>query len=89
MSVLDCHMINKFRTSNPEMAEIVAHMGELESEEEFYRFLLLMVFLGKTCLILPQRYWSFQMIMKRKATSLLPVCETVFGKLGINSYSQH
>ena len=33
MSVLDCHMINKFRTSNPEMAEIVAHMRELESEE--------------------------------------------------------
>ena len=34
MSVLDCHMINKFRTSNPEMAEIVSYMGELESEEE-------------------------------------------------------
>ena len=33
MSVLDCHMINKFRTSNPEMAEIVAHMRELESED--------------------------------------------------------
>ena len=33
MSVLDCHMINKFRTSNPQMAEIVSYMGELESEE--------------------------------------------------------
>ena len=38
MSVLDCHMINKFRTSNPEMAEIVSYMGELESEEDFIRF---------------------------------------------------
>ena len=34
MSVLDCHMINKFRTSNPQMAEIVSYMGELENDEE-------------------------------------------------------
>lgn len=33
MSVLDCHMINKFRTSNPQMAEIVSYMGELENDE--------------------------------------------------------
>ena len=33
MSVLDCHMINKFRTSNPDMAKIVSHMEELEKED--------------------------------------------------------